>query len=176
MCRIQALKTTGCWPEAPKRIYIFLIKINLYWSIVALQCGVSLCGTGEWISSLCTWSPLFVISFLSRSLQSWEMSSILYSRFYFIHSSVYIYQPQSPKSSPPSLSRWHLYVCPTLCDPMDYTVHGILQVRILEWVASPFSRGSSQSRDWTQVSRIAGGFFTSWATREAHGCFLHLCK
>ena len=50
---------------------------------------------------------------------------------------------------------------------MDYTVHGILQARILEWVAVPFSRGSSQPRDWTQVSLIAGGFFTSWATREA---------
>ena len=57
--------------------------------------------------------------------------------------------------------------CPTLYDPVDYTVHGILQARILEWVAFPFSRGSSQPRDQTQVSRIAGGFFTSWATREA---------
>ena len=43
-------------------------------------------------------------------------------------------------------------LCPTLCDPMDYIVHGILQARILEWVAFPFSRGSSQSRDQTQVS------------------------
>src|SRR5574340_591663 len=51
--------------------------------------------------------------------------------------------------------------CPTLCDPMDYTVHGILQARILEWVTFPFSRGSSQPGDRTQVSRIAGGFFTS---------------
>ena len=42
--------------------------------------------------------------------------------------------------------------CPTLCDPMDYTVHGILQARILEWVAIPFFRGSSQPRDRTQVS------------------------
>ena len=42
-----------------------------------------------------------------------------------------------------------------------YTVHGILQARILEWVAFAFSRGSSQPRDQTQVSRIAGGFFTS---------------
>ena len=50
--------------------------------------------------------------------------------------------------------------CPTLCDPMDYTVQGILQARILEWVAFPFSRGSSQPRDQTQVSHIAGGFFT----------------
>ena len=43
----------------------------------------------------------------------------------------------------------------------------ILQVRILEWVAMPSSRGSSQPRDQTQVSHIVGGFFTSWATREA---------
>ena len=42
--------------------------------------------------------------------------------------------------------------CPTLCDPMSYTVHGILQARILEWVTFPFSRGSSQPRDQTQVS------------------------
>ena len=51
--------------------------------------------------------------------------------------------------------------CLTLCDPMAYTVHGIIQARILEWVGFPFSRGSSQPRDQTQVSRIAGGFFTS---------------
>ena len=44
---------------------------------------------------------------------------------------------------------------------------GILQARILKWVAFPFSRGSFQPRDRTQVSRIAGGFFTVWATREA---------
>ena len=57
--------------------------------------------------------------------------------------------------------------CLTLCDPMNYTVHGILQARILEWVAAPFSRESSQPRDRTQVSHIAGGFFTFWAPREA---------
>ena len=51
--------------------------------------------------------------------------------------------------------------CPTLCDPMDYTVQGILQARILERATSPFSRGSSQPRDLTQVSCISGGFFTS---------------
>ena len=50
---------------------------------------------------------------------------------------------------------------------MDHTVHGIFQARILEWVAFPFSRESSQTRDRTQVSCIAGGFFTSWAIREA---------
>ena len=58
--------------------------------------------------------------------------------------------------------------------PMGYSsptsgssVHGILQVRILEMVAMPSSRGSSQPRDQTQVSHIAGGFFTSWVTSEA---------
>ena len=55
-------------------------------------------------------------------------------------------------------------LCPALCDPMDYIVHEILQAKILEWVAIPFSRRLSQPRDQTQISCIAGGFFTSWAT------------
>ena len=58
------------------------------------------------------------------------------------------------------------YLCLTLCDPMDCSlsgssVRGIFQARILEWVAMPSSRGSSLSRDRTQVSRIASGFFTN---------------
>ena len=100
--------------------------------------------------------------------------------------------------------------CLTLSHPMDYTVHGILQARILEWIVLPLSRGSCQQRDqiqvssmqadslpaepqrnprilewvayhfsrgyspsrkWTRVSCIAGGFFTSWATRESILCF-----
>ena len=52
-------------------------------------------------------------------------------------------------------------LCPTLCDPMDYRVHGILQARILEWVAFPFSRGSSQLRDRILISCISGGFFNN---------------
>ena len=59
-------------------------------------------------------------------------------------------------------------LCLTLCNPMDYRILGILQARTLEWVAFPFSGESSQPRDQTQVSRIAGGVcFTSWAIREA---------
>ena len=57
--------------------------------------------------------------------------------------------------------------CLTLCDPMAYTVREILLAKTLQWGAFPFSRGSSQPRDRTQVSHTAGGFFTSWATREA---------
>ena len=61
---------------------------------------------------------------------------------------------------------------PALCDPMDCSlpgssVHGILQARILEWVAISSFRGSSRPRDQTQVSCIAGRFFTIWATKEA---------
>ena len=74
-------------------------------------------------------------------------------------------------------------LCLTLCDPRECSlpgssVHGILQARILEWVAMPFSRGPSWPRDRTQVSCIAGRFFTIWATREApvgHQLFL-FCK
>ena len=63
--------------------------------------------------------------------------------------------------------------CSTLCDPMDCSlpassIHGIFQARVLEWVAISFFRRSSQPRDWTQVSCIAGRFFTVWVTREAH--------
>ena len=62
------------------------------------------------------------------------------------------------------------------CDPMNYSlnfsqpgssVHGILQVRILEWVAISFSTESSQTGNWTRVSCIAGRWFTNWAMREA---------
>ena len=52
--------------------------------------------------------------------------------------------------------KWVTQSCPTLCNSMDYTVHGILQARKLKWVAIPFSKGSSQPREGTQVSRIAG--------------------
>ena len=62
--------------------------------------------------------------------------------------------------------------CLTLCDPTDCSppgssVHGILQARILKWIAVPFSRVSSWPRDWTEVFCLAGGFFTSWTTRKA---------
>ena len=66
-----------------------------------------------------------------------------------------------------NVKKWVAQSRLTLCDPMNYTVHGILQAGILEWVAIPFSKGSSQLRDGTQVSGTAGRFFTSWAIREA---------
>ena len=67
--------------------------------------------------------------------------------------------------------------CPTLWDPMDcslpgFSVHGILQARILEWVTISFSRGSSRSRDQTRVFCIEGRRFNLWATREAIPIYL----
>ena len=76
--------------------------------------------------------------------------------------------------------------CPTLCDLMVYSlpgfsVHGILQARILEWDTISFSREPSWPRDWIRTSCIAGGFFTVWATREAlylpyQGRILEYCQ
>ena len=71
--------------------------------------------------------------------------------------------------------------CLTLCNLMDYSppgssAHGILQEGILDWVAIPFSRGSSLLRDQTQVSCIAGRFFTTWATREISPAWLYYPK
>ena len=60
-------------------------------------------------------------------------------------------------------------LCPTLCDPMDCTVHGILQAKILEWVAVPFSRGSSQPRDQTRVFHAAARFLPSEPPASPHG-------
>ena len=70
-------------------------------------------------------------------------------------------------------------LCPTLWDPTDCSppgssVYGILQARVLDWVAIPFSRRSSSPRDLIQVSCIAGRLFTIWANREAHRASQHI--
>ena len=72
------------------------------------------------------------------------------------------------------LSHVRLFATPLDCNPPDSSVHGILQARILEWIAIPSSRGSSCPKDWTHVSCvycIGGGFSTHWATWEAHKKF-----
>ena len=90
---------------------------------------------------------------------------------------------QFPGKAAPTLSATsfvHVLVTqwsPTLYDPMDCTppgssVHGILQARILEWIAIPFSRPLPLPRDRTWVSSTAGRFFTIWATREPPACYL----
>ena len=94
---------------------------------------------------------------------------------------------EQSRGSPTRLGHTHTHVwkvkalfpqlCLALLPPMDYSqpsfsVHGIFQARILEWVAIPFSRESSGPRDQTQVSCTAGRFFTIWATSEVH---MYIC-
>ena len=89
----------------------------------------------------------------------------------------------SHQGSPPSctivwkcesivVQSWLTLWNPIDCSPTSSSVHGILQARVLEWVAIPFSRGYSWPRDRTQVSCIAGGFFMVWATRETTPWFI----
>ena len=91
---------------------------------------------------------------------------------------VFVYLPRQVCAVPCLVAQ----VCPTLYDPMycsllGSSVHEILQARILEWVAMPSFSESSQPRDQTQVSHIAGDFFTNWATREALDKFrLYYCQ
>ena len=101
-----------------------------------------------------TWLNLLVLPFWG---ESYTRSSILGGVIYKI---MFSENRESFTSSSPFWRPFHfLFLCQIAL--------GILQARILEWVAVPFSRGSSQPRNRTQVSRIAGVFFTSWATREA---------
>ena len=132
----------GCYHIFPHLHACVLSRFSCVW----------LCGPVD-----CSPSGPSVHGILQARILEWCVYIYIYMiyKVYNIHK-VYIYKKLKVAQS-----------CPTLCNPMDYTVHGILQARLLEWVAFPFSTGSSQPRDRTQVSHIAGGFFTSWAIREA---------
>ena len=97
----------------------------------------------------CRW--LIYLDWHKRTYKKW---CLLYWKLYQINASEQVLVAQ---------------LCPTLCDPVEcslpsYSVHGILQARILEWISIPFSRVSSRHRNWTQVSHTTGRFFTAWAT------------
>ena len=118
---------------------------------------------------------------LARRVRSWSVNSVSISPFFgywikfvlsqsqlqFCYLSTWTQLGWGPKQGPWD-SKWR-ESCSIMSKSLRHhgLLHGILQARILEWEAFPFSRGSSRPRDGTQVSRIAGGFFTSWATREA---------
>ena len=121
--------------------------------------------TQEFISARPSRSPAAIFS--SCSVLKAELSLVIPGSLCFFNDVTGLSSQCMPPKS--------LHLCPTLCDPIDCilpgsSVHGILQARILEWVAMPSSKGSSQPRDWTRVSYvscIAGGFFTTSATQEA---------
>ena len=113
--------------------------------------------TTDFICWFCTLQLDWIYSFYHSGEESYTRSSILGGVLYKI---MFSENRESFASSSPFWRPFHfLFLCQIAL--------GILQARILEWVAVPFSRGSSQPRDQNQVSRIAGVFFTSWATREA---------
>ena len=97
---------------------------------------------------------------------NWQWTVLTYNNVNFIWIGL-IFQISSLNKFLLNMWKWKSFSNVWLFATPWTTVHGILQARILEWVACPFSRGSSQPKDQTQVSCIAGGFFTSWATREA---------
>ena len=125
------------------------------------------------------WCVLVLLSFLrvSAIVSTWiiPIEHYFQLRFATLNCRLLIYLLEAPLIDSTCACGLSLQSCLTLCNPIDYSppgfsVHGILQAGILEWIAMPSSKGSSWPRDWTHescISYIAGGFFTHWATWEA---------
>ena len=151
---LQSFAASGCFP----------IRWPKYWSF-------SISPSDEYLEFISFRCDLAVQRTLRSLLQKHSSkASILWSSAFFM---VQISHPYMTTVKTITLIMYNVegegevtQSCPTLCDPMDCSppgssVHGIFQARVLEWVAISFSRGSSQPRDRTPVSRIAGRFFTS---------------
>ena len=121
------------------------------------------------------------IVWASGSIHAWSLNAPCIDSYvkqlvpYFAQTSLCTFSITLNLKSPLSLVT---KLCPTLWDPTDCSppgssVYGILQARVLEWVAISFSRRSSSPRDLIQVSCIAGRLFTIWAKREAHRALIH---
>ena len=117
------------------------------------------------------WDGCLILLFKYVSLSLCEISVFIISTVFIQRKQPYlmllIHSHTELCTELQSLSRVQRSEDPMDCSPPGSSVHRTLQARILEWIARP-SRGSSQPRDQTQVSRIAGEFFTVWATRETH--------
>ena len=141
-------------PDAKKRKYILI-------SASSLPEFVS--GIPPW------WFSSFISSFPLQSWGSIGYTSTINRWIYQLSTDEWLWRTSDLKvkvqvlvtQSRPTLCN------PTDCSPTGTSVHGIFQARILEWVAMPSSRGSSQPRDQTRISLIAGRFFTIWARKEA---------
>ena len=115
-------------------------------------------GEAEWSRSSqlpASWCPSISSRSFSASLPPGPRSKLT------LAFGVLSLEPSGLKVTLVKAPKWKL-LSPVWLFATPWTVHGILQAKILEWVAFFFSRGSSKPRDQTQVSRIAGGFFTSW--------------
>ena len=127
-----------------------------------------ICFTGESYLSLYNDIPYMkVFKLKKKKKSSWKpFFKRLLNPKYFHHKSIFWLLLVRKKENEVA------QLCLTLCDPKECSlpgssIHGIFQAKVLEWVAIAFSRGSSQPRDQTRVSHIAGSCFTFWATREA---------
>ena len=147
------------------------IRWPKYWSFI-----FSISPSNEYsrlISFRMDWLDLLAVQGTLKSLlqhHSLKASVLPHSAFFMVQLSY----PHMTTGNTTALTRWTFagkvkvfQSHPTLWGPMKYIAHGILQARLLEWVASPFSRASSQPTDQTQVSSIEGGFFTNWTIKEA---------
>ena len=138
------------------------IKKKFYWSIVDLKYCVRFCCAAKWISYMYINIHSFKNYFPTKVItEYWDEVPVLYSRSLLIICIILYMRTLCAQS------------CPTLYDPMDCSppdpsIHEIFPARILQWVAMPRSRGSSQPRDRTHVSCMAGRFFTDEPPGEAH--------
>ena len=138
-----------CIPLPTCRKHAFFKRHNqMSYSVTAFH---SKLGTPGWYTTFSMWS-------IGKFQQSGELKK--HSHFFFLH----FQSPSAYKKGENEV----VQSCLTLWDLRGFSIHGIFQVRVLEWVAIFFSRGSSWPRDCTWVSCIAGRSFTLWATREAH--------
>ena len=112
--------------------------------------------------------------FQLKNTQIYELAITILGIYYILYRNMclgYIITQHEGTSWTSNSSGWvsDSHSCPILYDPMNYTVHGILQAKILEWVAFPFSRRSFQLRDQTQVSCITGRLFYQLNHQESRG-------
>ena len=140
------------------------IRCPEYWSFASVS--VLPKNIQDWFPLRLTGLISFLSKGLSRGFSSTTASILQCSAFFMVQFwHLYMKVKSESESEVPQL-------CPTLCDPMDYSlpgssIRGILQARIPEWVAISFSRRYSQPRDRTLVSNTASRCFTIWATKEA---------
>ena len=167
-------------------LYVYRLKIKL-WSCYIhriINCSshlhyiINIALESSVFHNKIPWPERFNRNLFSHSLEAGSLSAIIVrfwlERFSWLADGYFLTVSTHGWERVPTLKWLFLsgkvkvaQLCLTLCDPMDYTVNGILQARILEWGAVPFSRVSLQPRDEIHVSHIAGRFFTSWGTREA---------
>ena len=168
---IPALSRRALLPESPGIRNPEALQIPSFWVIMGALLNrhdwlVKSSATGNWFDLQSFSSPLEVCVWeLGEGRRGTKIPAL------WSHSRI-PWQSPDPLLRSPNEKVLVTQLCPTLsdprnCSPPGSSVHGILQARILEWVAIPFSTGPSWPRDQTRVSCIAGGFFTVWATTEA---------